>query len=431
MLRALNEIDARYIEEAECKENFGNKKRKWTKILSAAACAVLVCGLTAIPIVKTIRQHNDIGTQPGDKITMLHWNALEGKFEYVPIDEIENSDYYYNLDTEVGNKIFENFSHTDPAIKPAQAVGYRPAKLCVNLEDYFWNQGYVDEDYLDEYIRDVEVSFGTDQDGNDVIRTMKAYTIKGIDSVYVIAIKSDGEMPYGIQDGVALTFYNTSMEEESGFISISDMIDTLNLDEQLFIGALFSTGTLTETGIVTETNIKEEDRALLEMLLSLTGDAARHVDIAEDSESVGIQCGLRILGGSGFGIQIFEEGYLMTNLCGVLSVFQIDADAAREIIDCAKENPAEWGCYQIYENGVSGVGLTKTEEYTIETSGGYIPNGALEEANPPMTESTKTTHSTEVSEPSLFGQTEKTTADIAQTETVSQTYPITAENTST
>jgi hypothetical protein len=227
---------------------------------------------------------------------------------------------------------------------------YRP--ILTHDDDYSYVYRKVQLDHIDRKIGETTVRIGYNEETKEnIVCSAEMYAIRGIDPQYAIAVKpdaADSYVRYGKLNGYLLWY-----RADVSFADFAALIEAYDLKNQFYVGPAFTEGLMTGTGIVE--NIiypNEENRIFCEKLLAVNGNAVEHTFVKTDAAHLDIQCGFLVAGGE-FGMKIYADGYLVTNIGGTLHTFDIGATTAAELIAYAKTIPNAYKGVDYYENGVN------------------------------------------------------------------------------
>lgn len=370
-LRILDRIDEKYLDEASEDIRFRPLRNAWLRGLSVAACALLVCGIISVPFLDGIMMREDsfwytneslteTGSSKADQEMSWIWNEEDGRFDHVSYSSIA-----------------DHFNRDEMAVAPETSIGYDTAYRVYRFfpmltEGDYRSYAYF---YLKINLKDIDrktgettVTLGVDKDGKSVVCHAEVYAIRGIDPNYAIAVKADAANPY-VQSSNA-DGYMLYYRKDVSFESFAELVEAYDLKHQMYVGPAFVECVMTGTGVVQ--NIiypSEENLIFCEKLLAVDGKACEGTMLAEDSVRIGVDCGFLVAGGQ-FGIQIYTDGYLVTNIGGTLHTFDIGKETAEALITFARTIPDMYRGVDFYEGTDSGELLPCDP---VQTSGGYIP----------------------------------------------------------
>ena len=364
-LRILSEVDEKYIEEANETIHFGTGKKPLLKVLSLAACAVLAIGILAVPFINRTNDREDFSDpQIDDREMSWVWNKENGTFDYVAYSALAS------LDEEMSVK------HENDSGKLSSAIRtYRnPLLIGEEYNQYLYYHNKIDLKHIDRVIGKTKLKLGLDENGDEIICDADVYNLYGIDPHYAVAVKADVADP-NIQNSNLLG-YLLCYRRNVCFETFADLVCAYGLKEQMYLGFAVETYSLmTGTG-ETQTTVysSEEQDIFLKNLLSVDGTSSALLD--DSGISVGVDCGFFVTKGN-FAIQIFEKGYLMTNIGGTLHTFFIGEDTAKALIAEAQAIPDRYSAITVYENikTENDGGITSPYDPAF-TSGPYIPETA-------------------------------------------------------
>ncbi len=342
LLKKMSELDEGFIEEAE-KTKWHTKGMLWKQLGGIAACALIAVSLAATPFISKLSDNHELGTELVDVLYVRGqyvWDKTTGAFVW----KMETFQ-----DTEGKNEADETNAVIETGIVPVvgepggtssalqtttKPLEYEQAALMYpfirgEYRTHALSFGYVMKSNIEESLGAVTM---TDEKGDKETTHSKAaelFRIKGIDPAYAVAVKYEGFERYHV-------FINSSAQSET----LTALKQAYSLDSKLYMGEVLVTHDM-----ATNTNTYKEFSemtTLKEMILALEGEAYSMQDFIKNRPSNVNQMGIGVthisLNGMGqMAIQIYEDGYLQTNIGGVLQLFQIDTMAAKEIIAYARE----------------------------------------------------------------------------------------------
>ncbi|MBQ8498027.1 MAG: hypothetical protein IJ489_11315 [Clostridia bacterium] len=380
-LRIFGEIDEKYLDEANEEISFSPRKSVWVRGLSIAACAVLVCGIVSVPFLNGMMREDaswtkneSLGSATSDREMSWIWNEEEGTFDYIAYSSLADK-----VMEDESIKIYPEIQiKEDTDIYPSDTVYYVSPMLTEgDYRSYAYFYRKVNLKNIDYKMGETQITLGIGKNEEKIVCNAEVYAIRGIDPDYALAVKADAVNFY-VQNSNArgyLLFY----KKDVAFESFAELVGAYALKEQMYVGPAFVEGLMTGTGIVE--NIiypSEENRLFCEKLLAIDGILCNTADIAEDSLSIGVECGFLVAGGP-FGIQIFEDGYLVTNIGGTLHTFDIGKETAMELIAFAETIPEKYCGVNFYDGKTDGLNGEETLPYDpAQSSGGYIPETTTE-----------------------------------------------------
>lgn len=354
-LRLMQNLDEKYVEEADEKIRFTSGRQVWTRGLAIAACAILVCGIAMMPF------WNGMSSEESDRYnTEIYDNSSwitsdghvicvydNGEFDYVPfafLAEKAMVDDNMMVMPEMGDVNMDNDVYL------LNAFYYRPTLTYDRAYTYVYRK--IKLDHIERKIGETKIKIGVNEETKEeIVCSAEMYAIRGIDSHYAIAVKPDAADPY--VRSANLNGYLLWYRADVSFADFAALIEAYDLKNQFYVGPAFTEGLMTGTGIVE--NIiypNEENRIFCEKLLAVNGNAVEHTFVKTDAAHLDIKCGFLVAGGE-FGMKIYADGYLVTNIGGTLHTFDIGATTAAELIAYAKTIPSAYKGVDYYENGVN------------------------------------------------------------------------------
>ncbi len=415
----MNELDESLIEEAETAK-FSAKRPIWKPLGAIAACALLVVGIASAPNLKDLFNNHELGEETLNDVEYvpkeLIWDAEKGVFVYAigTVDDLDDGegeigDVSWNTypaiwyETKIaGGNINETVQETvrDSATLKLPESTYSGFSASIihpylsgEYESYLLKSGYyADSSDLGEYLATVPDKYSD--------FTHDVYAMKGVSSDYIVLVN------YLVSDTTFerkyCMFVNIeSINEDVKFATLSEFMNTFCMRSMLYIGETLVTHSVADN---TDTLSEFYDHTeLRSMIFSLDGIACTYEEFEKNCESKK-SIGMNITHETFFygkgtkGLQIFEDGYLMTNLDGTLRVFIINKEAAKAIISHVEE--ANYKDIMVYDedrevltNAPSETTNGLTDGLT-QTSMGYDPhNPYVEEtttAKPPYAVETTT-----------------------------------------
>ncbi len=332
----MSEIDEKYIEEAES-ACFRPQMSIWKRVGSFAACAALVAAICTFPIWGQF-DNPEIGSEinlenlEGNEVV---WDAKTGVF----ILKNHNYNLYDTGADASGTNIAEVTTTTESCTEGATVIGNANTDstedkkatpdvlypyIMGEYAGYSIAQGRVMEDKVGEKLGKVTMA------GADGATTgAELYAIMGVDIKCAVAVKYPKYASYCI-------FYNPDVT----FASFAEFKAAYSLDTELYMGVVMVEHIVADNydRLVELKGISP----LKEKLLALDGVSCTYEEFVAQcnmKKSIGFDvaqgavwryaCG---------GLQIFADGYLVTNLSGGLLIFDIGKDAAKALIADAEEN---------------------------------------------------------------------------------------------
>lgn len=375
-LRLMQNLDEKYIEEADKTIRFTARKKLWMRGLSIAACAVLVCGIAAMPFLSRSKFSSEEILKETNREDSASWITSDGKeiciyengeFDYVPFSFLAKQAMEDNemlVLPEPGDVYIDN------DVYALNALYYRPILTHDSAYSYVYRK--VQLDHIDRKIGETTVKIGWNEEKKEnIVCSAQMYAIRGIDPQYAIAVKpdaSDRYVQYGDLNGYLLWYRG-----DVSFSDFSELVEAYNLKNQFYVGPAFLEGLMTGTGIVQ--NIiypNEQNRIFGEKLLAINGTTVENTVIDTNAAYIDIECGFLVTGGS-FGMKIYEDGYLVTNIGGTLHTFDIGKETAAELISFGRSIPDPYRGVN-YSADKKGEESQTTLPYNpTQTSGAYIP----------------------------------------------------------
>ena len=368
ILRMMSGLDEKYIEEAE-KMSVYPQKAIWKRVSAIAASVALVAAICAFPIWGNFGSHeigSAIGTQDLAEKEIV-WDAQAGVFvlKYRADDSGAETGFAAEGATETvtGNAITGvGIGIPSEEIKATPNILY--PYMTGEYEEYDITKGKVTADKIGEKLGDV-IMMGDDGE------TLKAeaYAIEVVDTKCAVAVKYPKYASYCI-------FRNANVM----FSSFAEFKAAYSLETELYMGVVMVEHIVADNSdrLVEFSSIAP----LKAMILALDGESCTYEEFAKNCDmkkSIGLEATQGAFWGfvSG-GLQIFEDGYLVTNLDGGLRIFKIGKSDAKAIIADAKAH-SYMGVNFYDESRDVFVDETKKDDYTgalpeTEISGPYIPS---------------------------------------------------------
>ena len=315
----MGEIDTRFIEEAEAKRPV--RRGAALKWLSAAACLVMVCAVLLIPIMSGSQIVGDI-----DIDAPLVWNVEKGIFEYAASgNEIKNEGTHeITMIPEWDSmRICEKYK----TIEGGAFAGYSAA--CRGI----------DADAVGEKLAEITM-MGYDVYKGETHRTGAAvYAVRNADTACAVCVKYENDDGYYV-------FFNT----EAKFTTLGEFATGFGLEEYLvfrnsFSDSCWKNGRI-EEGLYKTDYYRLSDLSVIYGMLFSDLDAPYiemenrdYIQIMDKSEnSIGIAVDCLSTGQENVGIQIYDNGYLVTNIGASGKIFEIGTERAKAFIDYIREN---------------------------------------------------------------------------------------------
>ena len=394
LLEMMNNIDEKYIDEAE-KAKFLPQKNIWKRVGSIAASLALVAAIGTFPFWGNLNQP-EIGpeipngttnetTNKTEDFVYLYadyvWDAEKGVFKLSTEGKGDNAEIQkepeYNLTTEATTTTGDSDGKHTPDVLYPYIMG--------EFSSYELTKKAVAPNYVGE-------SLGTVTMGGKDGRTLEAelFAIVGMDTKCAVTVK------YPQYD------YRVFRNPDMTFDTLADFKTAYSFDTEIYMGEVLVTHSMADRS---ESLSELKSIAPLKaMILELDGKACtkeEFTDACDMAKSIGV----KVIHGSQFvrsgGLQVFADGYLVTNLDGTLRIFDIGKDSAQEIIADVEKN--KYDGVEIYteKRDVIEKSAFSAELDIPETSGGY--QGVLEtaEEQPPygLTTPSYDPHKTKESEP--------------------------------
>ncbi len=441
----MNELDESFIEEAET-VRLSAKQPIWKPLGAIAACAVLVVGIAFAPNMKRLFDNKELGEavlNDVDRIPKeLIWDAENGVFVYAfgTVDDLDDGEgeigdvswntypaiWYETVAGENTNETIQETVKDTATIKLPESIYSDFCAIIIHpylsgkYESYFLKSGYyADASDVGEYLATVPDKY------SDL--THDVYAMKGVSSDYVVLVNylvSETTLEYKY-----CMFINTELiNEDVKFATLSEFMSTFSMRSLLYIGEILVTHNVADN---TDTLSEMFDHSTLrEMLFSLEGTACTYEEFEKNcksQKSIGMNITHETVkhGQGTKGLQIFEEGYLMTNFDGTLRVFKIDEAAAKAIISHVEEaNYKDIFVYdedrEVFTGALSETTNGITNGLLEQTSMGYDPNA--------KETSTTVTVASQSVETAVDGLTTSGYDPNASTSFAEETYPATTSH---
>lgn len=358
-LRMLDALDEKYLEEANEDIRFRSKTPMWVKGLSVAACAVLVFAFSLGSFF--LHEEYDSATEisendyASDGQVMWFWNEEKGFLFYADRSSIE-----YITVEDKGYPELEVTTTTEG--KYDLPRDFYPTEAYGDYASYAYFYSKAEWKNIEKKLGEITLMLSFDE---NISCSAEVYRIENIDPYYAVAIKPDAANTYvqrGKLDGYLL-FYRKDVR----FESFSALAEAYDLKNQMYTGKVSVQGLMTGTGVIQSIIYpSEENRLFCEKLLQVDGKAV-DVTLPKIDRSIGIDCGFLVTSGA-FGIQIFEGGYLATNIGGKLHIFDIGKEAAAMLIEEGMALSPSTGGVTVYDGE-----LDASMHEQTEVSKGYIP----------------------------------------------------------
>ncbi len=372
LLEMMNHLDEKYIEEAE-KASFLPQKNIWKRVGGIAASLALVVAIGTFPLWGILNQPeigpeipngttNETTNETGniERLGEYVWDSKKGVFKLYSASEKVNDNHLSNVEvTTTTAPIGSDDEKRTPNVIYPYITG--------EFEAYRLTKKKLAPNYAGEKLGNVTM---LGKDG----KTLEAelYAIVGVDTKCAVAVK--------YPQYTHCVFANPDIL----FDTFAEFKAAYSLDTELYMGFVTIEHTMADQS---ERLRESKDIAPLKaMILALDGKACTYEEFAQNCDmkkSIGVNVahGSQIF--SGEGLQIFADGYLVTNFGGMIHIFDIGEDAAKTIIADVKKN--KYDGVEIYNEKrdvIEEPALFQAPSIP-ETSGGY--QGAIEtaEAQPP------------------------------------------------
>lgn len=372
LLEMMNDIDETYIEEAE-NASFLPQKNIWKRVGGIAASLVLVAAIGMFPFWGnwnrpeiSDKTKNEMMNETENFVYLYAdciWDPEKGVFTLTAEGATDNDEIQYNPEhnlttgaTTTGATTTAEGSdgkHTPDVLYPY---------IMGEFSSYELTKKAVAPNYVGESLGALMMC---GKDG----RTLEAelFAIVGVDTKCAVAVK------YPQYD------YRVFRNPDVTFDTFADFKTAYSLDTEIYMGEVLVTYTMADRSeSLSEMNSIAPLKA---MILALDGKACtkeEFTDACDMAKSIGI----KVVHGSQFvrsgGLQVFADGYLITNLDGTLRIFDIGKDSAQEIIADVEKN--QYVGVEIYteKREVIEKSAFSGNLDMPETSGGY--QGVLETA---------------------------------------------------
>ena len=367
ILKMMSGLDEKYIEEAE-KMSVRSQKAVWKRVSAIAASLALVAAICVFPIWGNFGSHEigpAIDTQDLAEKEIV-WDAEAGIFilKYQPDDSDLN---YENTTETVAVNMFEPITGVGigtPNVELRLTPNVLYPYMTGAYQNYDITKGTVAADKIGEKLGNITMN-GTDGDSLDA----EVYAIAGVEARCAVAVQYPNHASYYI-------FRNPDVI----FSSFAEFTAAYSLNTELYMGVVMVEHTVADNSdrLVEFGSIAP----LKAMILALDGESCTYEEFAKNCDmkkSIGLEATHGVFWGfvSG-GLQIFEDGYLVTNLDGGLRIFKIGKSDAKAIIADAKAH-SYVGVNFYDESRNVFVDETKKDDYTgalpeTEISGPYIPS---------------------------------------------------------
>lgn len=356
-LQSINEVDDRFIEEAETKIP-ARRRSAVLRWASAAACLAVACAILMIPYMNHRPSVGDV-----DITAPVVWNAEKGIFEYTAANTEGENHEIVLIHRWEERQICEKYA----AFEGGTFAGYNPSHR------------RIDENDVGEEL-ETAVMTGYDVYTETTYRIgASVYALENVDSSCAVCVKYEGEEGYYV-------FFNADRE----FVTLGEFLTGFGLRDYLVFRNSFSDSHWrdgrVENGLYQTVYYRLSDLSSFYGMLFSDLDAKcveieeqDYMEIMENSEnSIGIAVDCLSTGQENIGIQIFDDGYLITNIGGSGKVFEIGSECAEALIRYIRENGEVYdtavydmsGDYEVIPNTgdmperESSAGYAVTEEST-------------------------------------------------------------------
>lgn len=371
ILKMMNGLDEKYIEEAE-KMSFRPQNAVWKRVSAIAASVALVAAICAFPIWGNFSSNEigpAIGTQDLSEKEII-WDAQAGIFvlkyqtgesETSTSSGTESATETETITANAATGVGIGTPNEETKATPNVLYPYMTGEYAA----YDIAKGKVTADKIGEKLGDVTMM----GDGGETMRA-EAYAIEGIDTKCAVAVKYPKYASYCI-------FRNTNVT----FSSFAEFKAAYSLKTELYMGVVMVEHIVADNSdrLVEFSSIAP----LKAMILALEGESCTYEEFAKNCDmktSIGMEVTQSTFWQYACGLQIFEDGYLVTNLGGGLHIFHIGKSAAKAIIADAKAHPY-MGVNFYDEVRDILVDDTKDDDYTgaiPETSGAFHGGPAID-----------------------------------------------------
>lgn len=372
LLEMMNHIDEVYIEEAET-ARFLPQKNIWKRVGGIAASLALVAAIGTFPFWGNWNQPeigaeipggttNETTNETGDFVYLYAdyvWDAEKGVFKLSTEGKGDNAEIQkepeYNLTTEATTTTGDSDGKHTPDVLYPYIMG--------EFSSYELTKKAVAPNYVGESLGALTMC---GKDGGTL--EAELFAIVGVDTKCAVAVK------YPQYD------YRVFRNPDVAIDTFADFKTTYSLDTELYMGYI-----MVEYIYATQeqklADFSNDLSSLKNLIFALDGKACtkeEFTDACDMTKSIGV----KVAHGSQFvrsgGLQVFADGYLVTNLDGTLRIFDIGEDSAKEIIADVEKN--KYDSVEIYteKRDVIEKSAFSAELDIPETSGGC--QGVLETA---------------------------------------------------
>lgn len=312
LLNIMEDIDEKYIEEATPQKKSSHSK--WVKWVSVAASLALVVGAGAAAVHLLGITSEDTGKETQDII--IGESYIEWAWEYKTLDE------------KYTNATFDGETYV---IKASTKIS---------------NTGILSEELGEAKV------YGFDTYTNKVYQeTVSVYAINGIDKEALIAVGLDNEF---------YVYGNKKLEKPNTF---GEVLDMYALADNLTFGRF----SVCEGYGEGEYRMLEDDSYIWDILVQcMDGKVDNSADSFDRSDRnyLTFTATSEALGVYKRVVYISEDGYFATNIFDYSYVYYIGEDAAKQIINYAKENSVKIE-EEPYATTVSGIITEIGDDYII------------------------------------------------------------------
>lgn len=327
----MNALDENLIEEAE-NVRFSSRVNK--RIVAIAASIALVIGICSIPFLPF---PSEIPPQETVQDAIYHWDAKSGKF-YIP-GTVATTSGSSGIGSTNENQ-YAAYEQDVTTFQDTYTVYADDRTYLLGAYEGYVRNGSIHQTHVGERIGSVLVANGDGKTSN-----AEVYSVKDVNSDYIVCVKTRNN-----QSLYAL-FYDPDMHAAD----FDTFKQAYALQEHLYVGnnvivsydLIQKAETLEQLHSVTDT--------VKNLMLQAQGTAISYEEFLNRCsryDGIGIEATHgRLYAQTSQGIRVFAEGYLMTNLGGPLSFFDIGTETAKAIIEAAERVAKEDGKIVVY--GVS------------------------------------------------------------------------------
>lgn len=307
----MGKIDDKFILESEEKRSAGKRSAVY-RWIAAAACFVMMAAVLTIPFLSHETRILDI-----DIDAPFMWNAEKGLFEYAAATESENNEIVVITKWDA-MRICEKYKIFESGV----FAGYNAS--CKEI-----GAAYVGEKLDDAVMRGYDV-----YEDKTYRIDASVYAIREVSSDCAVCVRYEGEDGYYV-------FFNS----EAKFATLGEFQTGFGLEYYLVFRNSFSEiywrEDRAENGIYKINYYHLFDLSPIYGLifsgpevLSIEVKNQDYIEIMESSKnSVSIAVDCLSTGQENVGIQIYDSGYLVTNIGATLKVFEIGNARAAAMID--------------------------------------------------------------------------------------------------